>query len=163
MTDEQLSALLRLKRYEQPPAHYFDSLLQNVHRRQRAELLRRPLWKIAVERVQTFFSEHSMGNLSYAGAMASVLVVGVTTIGLMTPGNSIERATTGAPQLAATAPTPASIAPVSSDKLLTLEASSTRPALETPTLQSSQSLSPVGSQPRYVIDARPVNYEPSSF
>ncbi len=161
MTDEQLSALLRLKRYEQPPAHYFEGLLQNVHRRQRAELLQRPLWKIAVERVQTFFSEHSMGNLSYAGAMASVLVVGVTTIGLMTPGNSIERATAATPQLAAVS-TP-SVAPISSDKLLTLEASTTRPALETPALQSGQSLSPVGSQPRYVIDARPVNYEPSSF
>ena len=91
MTEEQLSALLRLKRYEQPPAHYFDRLLQDVHRRQRADLLKLPLWKIALERVQTFFSEHSMSRLSYAGALASVMVVGMTAIGLMTPGGSIQR------------------------------------------------------------------------
>ena len=154
MTDEQLSALLRFKRYEQPPAHYFDSLLQNVHRRQRAELLQLPLWKIAIERMQTFFGEHSMGNLSYAGAMASVLVIGVTTIGLMTPGNSIERATAASPQLALQAP-------ALPEKLLTLETSNTLPTLATPSLQSAQPS--VGSQPRYIIDARPVNYEPSSF
>src|SRR5258708_38786467 len=90
MTDEQLSALLRLKRYEQPPADYFDGLLKDIHRRQRTELLRRPLWKIAAERVQTFFSEHSMGHLSYAGALASLLVIGVVGIGLMTSDGAAE-------------------------------------------------------------------------
>src|SRR5581483_8970963 len=95
MTEEQLSALLRIKRFEQPPPQYFDRLLQDIHRRQRAELLRRPLWKIAAERVQTFFSEHSMGHLSYAGALASVLVVGVAGIGLMTSGGSVELASKG--------------------------------------------------------------------
>ena len=89
MTDEQLSALLRLKRYEQPAPQDFDRLLQDIHRRQRSELLHRPLWKIAAERVQTFFSEHSMGHLSYAGALASALVVGVVGIGLMTSGGAV--------------------------------------------------------------------------
>src|SRR5688572_12187229 len=91
MTEEQLSALLRLKRYEQPPAQYFDRLLQDIHRRQRADLLKLPLWKIAVERVQTFFGEHSMSRLSYAGSLASVLVIGMTAIGLMTPGGAVQR------------------------------------------------------------------------
>ena len=88
MTDEQLSALLRLKRYEQPAPQYFDRLLQDIHRRQRAELLRRPLWKIAAERVQTFFSEHSIEGIfpTRAGALASVLVVGLTGIGFLTSG-----------------------------------------------------------------------------
>ena len=82
MPDDKIdiSALLRMKRDVQPPPGYFDQLLQDVHRRQRAELLRRPLWKIGIERVQTFFGEHSMGGLSYAGAMATVLVLGVATI-----------------------------------------------------------------------------------
>jgi hypothetical protein len=160
MTDEQLSALLRLKRYEQPPAQYFDRLLQDLHRRQRAELLRRPLWKIAAERVQTFFSEHSMGNLSYAGALASVLVVGVAAIGLMTPG--VENA--GPNASLATRSLPASVAPASSEKLLSL-AQTTRPqpVLGSPSLPTAQpGYEPVVSQPRYVIDARPVSYEPSS-
>src|ERR1700733_11750038 len=95
MTDEQLSALLRIKRFEQPPPQYFDRLLQDIHRRQRSELLRRPLWKIAAERVQTFFSEHSMGHLSYAGALASVLVFGVVGIGVMTSGGTVELVSNG--------------------------------------------------------------------
>ncbi len=163
MTDEQLSALLRLKRFEQPPADYFDDLLREIQRRQRTELLRRPLWKIAVERVQTFFGEHSMGNLSYAGALATVLVVGVGAIGLITPTGTIENA--GAPTLAsATAPAAQSpsISPAS-DRLLTLQASQQRPVLATPSLTGTQpGYESLGSQPRYIMDARPVSYEPSS-
>ena len=158
MTDEQLSALLRLKRYEQPPPQYFDELLQNIHRRQRRELLQLPLWKIAVERVQTFFSEHSMGHLSYAGALASVLVVGLAAIGLMTPGDSIERAASG-PQLVASAPS------LPEPKTLTLQADRLRPQLAAPSFQLVAQPTPSVSQPRYVIDARPVSYErpPSDF
>ena len=78
--DQQLRALLRMKRYEQPPAGYYEKLLQDVHRRQRSELLKRPLWAIAIERVQTFFSEHSMGSASYAGAMAVVALAGLLAI-----------------------------------------------------------------------------------
>jgi len=172
MTEEQLSALLRLKRYEQPPAHYFDRLLQDVHRRQRADLLKLPLWKIALERVQTFFSEHSMSRLSYAGALASVMVVGMTAIGLMTPGGSIQRN-----DLAMEGSFP----PIAShdrlinsesatDRLINLEGSS-KPALAT----ESQSIRPavpafgsaVGPQ-RYIMDSVPVtvpvSYDvPNSF
>lgn len=156
MTDEQLSALLRLKRFEQPPVQYFDRLLADIHRRQRADLLRLPLWKIAAERLQTFFSEHSMGHLSYAGALASVLVVGVTTIGLMTPGGSVQRAES---QIAATSP-----AATPDRLLLSLQAPKPLPSLGTPSLQTAPSgLQTVASQPRYIIDARPVSYEPSSF
>jgi hypothetical protein len=151
MTDEQLSALLRLKRYEQPPVQYFDRLLQDVHRRQRADLLQLPLWKIAIERMQTFFGEHSMGHLSYAGALASVLVVGVTTIGLMTPGHSIERV-----ELAQNS------APTFSGNLVSIQPSNKVPGLDRSSLQTAQPrLESAASQPRYVIDARPASYEPS--
>ena len=120
MTEEQLSALLRIKRFEQPPPQYFDRLLQDIHRRQRAELLRRPLWKIAAERVQTFFSEHSMGHLSYAGALASVMVVGVGAIGLMTSGGGAEHVVADRAHFAKTQRP----APSSTDKLLNLQNSS---------------------------------------
>lgn len=162
MTDEQLSALLRVKRFEQPPPQYFDRLLQDIHRRQRAELLHRPLWKIAAERVQTFFSEHSMGNLSYAGALASVLIVGVLGIGMMIPTVAPDHGG-GAVALASNAPVASSPAAPASDKLLSLS-SQPQPALQTPGLAlpvSQPGYESKLSSPRYVIDARPVSYEPS--
>jgi hypothetical protein len=163
MTDEQLSALLRIKRFEQPPPQYFDGLLKDLHRRQRSELLRRPLWKIAAERVQTFFSEHSMGHLSYAGALASVLVVGVTTIGLVTSGggitNSAVAARTGKKGGFIAQQT---IAP-SEDKLLTLQTAKARTLFDSQPLSIARpGFEPAGLQPRYIIDARPASYEPSS-
>jgi hypothetical protein len=152
MTEEQLSALLRLKRYEKPPPGYFDRLLQDVHRRQRAELLQRPLWQIAVERIRVFFSEHSMGNLTYAGSMAMLLLTGVAAIRLMTgsEGQSAAQST-----LAVTQTTPAA------DRSVKLEVPAP-PAPATRTFQVSHSEpSATASRPRYVIDARPVSYEPS--
>ena len=155
MTDEQLTALLRIKRFEQPPPQYFDRLLENIHRRQREELLHRPLWKIAVERVQTFFSEHSMGNVSYAGAMAMTLVVGAGAIAVMTPAK-IER------QSFVAATTPRQPKP---GTLLTLQS---RPAVAPvlPVAFEMQSTRPARSlaakDPVYVIDARPASYEPEA-
>ena len=153
MTDEQLSALLRLKRYEEPPPGYFDRLLDGVQRRQRAELLQRPLWRIAVERMQTFFGEHSMGSLSYAGAMAGFVALGAVAIGLMTPGD-LESKNSSLTLASAVAP--------SSSRLISLQ---TRPAdspfAQSQTLEGAQSgrTSYAGHAPRYVIDARPASYE----
>ncbi len=156
MTEEQLSALLRLKRYEQPPPQYFDQLLRDIQRRQRSELLHRPLWKIAAERVQTFFSEHSMGHLSYAGAMAAVLVLGVGAIKLLTPGGNDGHAS---PVIAAEKIP----APIAEEKILSLQASAAAPRPAAPALSTTPpGFAPVVHQPRYIMDARPVSYEPSS-
>ena len=164
MTDEQLSALLRIKRFEQPPPQYFDRLLQDVHRRQRSELLRRPLWKIAAERVQTLFSEHSMGNLSYAGALASVLLVGVVSIGYMTQGRpgsggavAVERAT-GSELRVADATSPSRN---EQSRLVTLQTSESQPVLGVPNLPTINRVGyePAVGQPRYIIDTRPQSYE----
>jgi hypothetical protein len=155
MTEEQLTALLRLKRYEQPDSEYFERLLEDVHQRQRAELLRRPLWRIALDRMETFFSEHSMGSLSYAGAMATALILGAGLITLATPGKlRVERIGPGA--IAATAPTKASSAAP-----LTFEVKPPVPALPAEPFDSFQPRRQTGQMPRYVIDARPVSYEPS--
>jgi hypothetical protein len=95
-----------------------------------------------------------MGHLSYAGALASVLVIGLTTIGLMTPGRSVQRA-----EVATTEP-----ASAPERMLLSIATAKPAPALGPLSLQTT----PVGSdfvtaQTRYVIDARPVSYELSSF
>jgi hypothetical protein len=156
MHDPRVSALLRLKRFEQPPPGYFDLLLNDVHRRQRMELLQRPLWKIALERLQVFFSEHSMGNLSYAGAMASVLVVGMVAIGLMTPAANKD----GAPIAKNNPEQPAKQLAHASNRMIVLGPQGSSAAL----LSSPRNESPASgiSAPRYIIDARPASYEPAS-
>jgi hypothetical protein len=153
MTEEQLSALLRLKRHEQPPPGYFDRLLADVHRRQRAELLQRPLWRIALERFQTFFSEHSMGPVSYASAMAAMLIAGFGAVALFMPTHDRGGA------IAVVS------APAKADPLV--------PIAEGPNHGAGFVVAPAGVQspktataslrqaPRYVIDARPVSFEPT--
>ena len=154
MPDDEIdiSALLRMKRDVQPPPGYFDQLLQDVHRRQRAELLRRPLWKIGIERVQTFFGEHSMGGLSYAGAMASVLVLGVATIRFMTPATPL--AENRAPAIAAAAPVAQPIFSLQNDPVSL--ASVERTELQPASVRKDSAVRP----PRYIIDARPASYDP---
>jgi hypothetical protein len=181
MTEEQLTALLRLKRHEQPPAEYFDRLLEDIHRRQRTELLRQPLWRIATERMQTFFSEHSMGHISYAGALAVALVGGITVIGLMTPSGGVKTGSESRSGIASTtawlmhwgtqhwkggdkseSQLASAAASPSQDTLLHLQKASL-PRLDPQPLPAPRSaLQFAGHEPRYVIDARPVSYEPSS-
>jgi hypothetical protein len=84
LNEKQLQALLRLKRYEQPPPGYFDDLLTSIHKRQREEMLRRPAWRVSLERVKTFF-ESMRVDWRYAGTMAGILLTGVGIIQIATP------------------------------------------------------------------------------
>ncbi len=159
MHDPRISALLRLKRFEQPPPGYFDRLLSEVHRRQRAELLHRSLWKIAFERMQVFFGEHSMGNLSYAGAMAALLVIGAGIIWLMTPGAG-QTANPAQSIAKHEEPAPVAAPEAGSNRMLVLGPQS-RSYLARLVNSPRPNLAPEISAPRYVIDARPVSYEPA--
>lgn len=150
MPDEtELQKLLRLKRYEKPAPEYFDGFLRDFHRRQRAELLRQPAWKIVLERLETLFSEHSLGRSAYAMATAVVLVcAGIASYGILNSGSST-------PTLAAHPRTESEFAINASVSPL--------PDLNGTPATSAQSYAQA-SNPRYVIDARPVSYErPSSF
>ena len=71
-SEEQISKLLRLKRHEQPPAGYFEDFLRDFQARQRAELIRRPLWEIAWDRISSFAPTFQVPRLAYAtiGALA---------------------------------------------------------------------------------------------
>jgi hypothetical protein len=173
---QRLSALLRLKRFEQPPPGYFSKLVQDVHRRQRADLLRRPLWQIAIERVQTFFGEHSMTRLQYGTAMAAVAITGLTILGISNP---LKRG--GAPTNAlASAAAPEAVAAMEPVDLRSDEA--TRPRLLSleGVQQVAMNVSPASVEPvsnarllperathpmvtsqqtRYIIDNRPASYE----
>ena len=147
LDENQLQALLRLKRHEQPPAGYFENLLDRVHRRQREEMLRRSAWQIALDRVHAFFAPLQM-DWRHAGAMAAVLVVGIFAIRIAIP----ER-TADSPQFAQVATGNAQSA---SAQPFTLEPASARPF----TAQENHRAQRDPSAPvRFIIDAQPVSYE----
>jgi hypothetical protein len=58
--NDEIAQLLRLKRYEQPPASYYESFLSEFRRRQRDELLRQPVWRICFERAHSFTLRHNV-------------------------------------------------------------------------------------------------------
>src|SRR6516165_6395491 len=73
--DKEIAALLRLKRYEQPPPGYFDNFLHEFHRRQRDEFMCQPLWRICLERAHNFMLQLDVRSLaSYPTAVAAILV-----------------------------------------------------------------------------------------
>ena len=73
--ENDIGTLLRLKRHEQPPPGYFDNFLHEFHRRQRAELLREPLWRIGLRRAQDFMVQLSVPSLTSYPAAATAVVI----------------------------------------------------------------------------------------
>lgn len=151
--NNDIQKLLRLKRFEQPPPQYFEKFLEEFQRRQRSELLRQPLWQIACDRFQAFFSEHSLPRFAYAGAMAAVLILAViTSVNILAPVPA---------GLVAQSDTPSR--PVSSVQTpFGLDSRVRMPALADFSNQKARMATVSTAQPHYVIDARPVSYELSS-
>lgn len=149
LNESQLQALLRIKRHEQPPPGYFENLLDRVHRRQREELLRRPAWQIALERIRAFFAPLHV-NLRHAGAMAALLVVGILAIRTAIPERaqrpSDTTATIGNSGLAVSESRP----------LITLAPGGMQP-LGMPENRLAQR--DPNAPTRFIIDAQPVSYE----
>jgi anti-sigma-K factor RskA len=119
MSEEELSPiqkLIRLKRYEQPPEDYFEDFLLDFQRRQRAEMLQRPVWQIAWERANLWLEGFRVPAFAYA----TILVAALGVTGLMmnsqsgTPAaNTLAAASTAAASLPSTAPVSGNIATVS--------------------------------------------------
>jgi hypothetical protein len=158
MPDENdIQNLLKLKRYEQPSPEYFENFLREFQHRQRADLIREPLWKIAYHRVQAFFSEPVMGQFAYAGATAAVLLVaGVASLQILNNGNG--------DSTSAIAKTSTSSRQIAQNQIsMGLDPRIRLADWNSPSSQSTfPGLRTTAANPHYVIDARPVSYEPPS-
>src|SRR4051795_12482875 len=103
--DSEIARLLRLKRYEQPPPGYFENFLHEFHRRQRDELLKEPIWRIALQRSQDFLFRLNIPGLASYPALATALVICAAVISLkvyQTPETVTVAAQNRAPVVATT-------------------------------------------------------------
>ena len=158
LNEEQIGKLLRLKKYEQPPPAYFENFLHEFHRRQRDELLKEPVWRIALQRAQDFLHRLNIPGLASYPAMATAVVVCAAVISLkvyQTPATATVAAQNRAPVVATTTLTDSNwslSSPVTTRDL--------GPSLVRPVKDSSKTHR-VAVPPRYVLDSTPVSYEPA--
>lgn len=82
MNPEQIQLLLKQRGKVEMPKGYTEGLLRELQHRQRTELLRQSIWRIAADRLSTFLSEHSLSTPRYALALAALvaLCLGVMTL-----------------------------------------------------------------------------------
>ncbi|MGA8658524.1 MAG: hypothetical protein WB586_20485 [Chthoniobacterales bacterium] len=158
MLDEhQVQKLLRLKRFEQPPPGYFDRTLEEFHRRQRAELLRRSAVQIWFDRLVSGLWSFRIPASAYGGALG-VFVVFLTLMGTGVWGPRSDEGRSGSSLVQTVAR--ASGARLALNKDLDWSDFGQRPVISNlnlvPVIQPSDS-----SLPRYVLDGHPVSYEAS--
>jgi hypothetical protein len=154
--EEDIGKLLRLKRHEQPPPGYFDSFLHEFHRRQRAELLRQPFWRIALQRASDFAAELKMPGLtSYPAAAAAVLIfAAVLSLKVYQTPNSANLAT-----VAIQAPVAASSDNETAWSLSTPVAMRELGATPSRMANERAQTHRLAATPRYVLDSTPVSYD----
>lgn len=156
--ENDLGSLLRLKRHEQPPPEYFDNFLQEFHRRQRAELLRQPLWRVWMQRAHDFMFELNVPALTSSRAAVAAVVVCAAVLSLkvsQTP-ESNSGAIAAAPEQGAVAAT--------GDSAWSLSTPVAARELSLPTFRSVSDGAQnrrTAAPPRYVLDSTPVSYEAS--
>lgn len=178
-----LQRLLRLKRHEAPPPDFMEDFLIEFHQRQRAELLKRPLWRLALDRFEGALPTFQVQRYAYAGSFAAaVLLAGVgarqllvspvaganvsgTTIALVAPQQmAVPVKLDDQPQLRFNKP-----APAYAYQSPRLDIYSQRPAVSLAEVDFDHPRPRAASatmtrNPRYVLDAQPVSYErPESF
>jgi hypothetical protein len=154
LNDNEITKLLRLKKFEQPPPGYFENFLHEFHRRQRDELLRQPLWRICLDRAQDFMLRLNVPSLtSYPAAVTAVLLFAAVISLKIYQAPETPNLAHLRPELSA---------PVSSDGdwTLALPAAATR-VLSTKPLHNSNGSAQAhrATQPRYVLDSVPVSYD----
>ena len=153
--DKEIAALLRLKRYEQPPPEYFENFLHEFHRRQRDELLKKPLWRICLERAHDFMLRLNVPALgSYPAAVTAALVCAAII--------SLKLYQTPEPVRISAHAGPALTAPANATSELTLASPVATRVFSTQPLRHLQERARAhraAGPPRYVLDSVPVSYE----
>jgi hypothetical protein len=155
-SDNEISKLLRLKRYEQPPPGYFENFLHEFHRRQRDQLLREPLWRICFERTRDFVLSFNLSTLTSYPVAATVVLVCAAILSLriyQTPESA---------KLATVKETPVLAVPASPDDEWTLASPVATRVFNTRSLRNIRESAQThrkGTPPRYVLDSVPVSYE----
>jgi hypothetical protein len=147
--DNEIGRLLRLKKFEKPPPDYFENFLHEFHRRQRDELLRQPLWKIAMERAQDFMLRLNVARLASYPVAATAVLVCAAVLSLKI------YQTPQAPSVAQIQ----SPVPVQSDWNLASQVSGVTVAQPRPVFNANLSTHRKTAPPRYVLDSMPVSYE----
>jgi hypothetical protein len=149
---DEISKLLRLKRFEQPPPEYFENFLREFKDRQRSQLLREPAWRIAWDRLCAFIGEQMPARIGYGLASTAVLVAAAIASFNILESRPVEMVVSAHEQRSTDA----------QPEALTLNTQTTQVQLpELPPVVPTAS----SSTPRYVIGAQPVSYNepPSSF
>ena len=144
---EDISRLLRLKRFEQPSPEYFECFLREFKDRQRSQLLRESAWRIAWDRMRAFVGEQMPARLGYGLATTGVLAAAAIASFNILESRPVEMASAPEQRPARTA-----------SFNLNPQAQLSDLPLLVPSTTHTASI----STPRYVMDARPVSYEPPS-
>lgn len=152
MSEDEITKLLRLKRFEKPAPEYFDNFLREFQERQRAQLLREPAWRLAWDRFAAFFAEPTGSRFGYGLASAAVLVVAaIASFDIVRSGPS-ENAVAERGNI-----------PLTQRVAFGLNSHIQLPDMTETARRTAHSATAFSSmQPRYVMDARPVSYEPPS-
>ena len=158
LNEDQIGKLLRLKKFEQPPPGYFDNFLHEFHRRQRDELLKEPVWRIALQRAQDFmFRLNIPGLASYPAAVTALLIcAAVVSLKVYQTPETVNVAAQNRVPVVATTTLPDSNWSLSNP----VTTRDLGPSLVR-TVKDSSKTHRVAAPPRYVLDSTPVSYEPA--